>query len=143
MLILKFYSNKLVNLPKILLVHGDVILLRPSKRTPCRVRTLFSSLQPQILFEYEKDQVFLPDLNENEEKLKKISVPPFLPIYCEVQETPAVDYLKNCLDAGSRPLSIFEAEMYRVVHVLMERYLIPSLLIAYCRNSKIITIPFD
>lgn len=126
-----FYSNKLINLPKILLVHGDVILLRPSKRTPCRVRTLFSSLQPQVLFEYEKDEVFLPDQWETEERFKRVAVKPFQSIYCEVQETPAVDYLKNCLDAGCRPMSVFENELHRAIHILLERYVIPILLLAY------------
>jgi len=114
-----YRDGRLISLPWILLVEGDMILLRPGREAPCRCRavnesTEFVAGQKYLLKEVRED--------ENEPEI----VEAFQPLLCQVTETPLRASLRIGLRAKERPVGTFDNELFRVVHSCIECYLLPA-----------------
>lgn len=120
-----YRDGTLVNLPWMTLVEGDIILLRPGREIPCRCR-LVETKSTAAISEFESGQIYIPQ--ESHRVADGVGVDAFLPLPCRVEETPAAAYVRDCLLASERPLSLTENEYGRIMHFYVERIGLPTIL---------------
>lgn len=119
-----FRNGKLVNLPWILLVEGDLILLRAGRESPARGKRVKSASRNADC-EFDMGQIYIPD---DVYRARSLAVEPFEPLLCVVTETAVLRYLRTCLNANQRPPSLLENEYRRIVHFYVERFVVPACL---------------
>ncbi|CDW57517.1 hypothetical protein TTRE_0000580901 [Trichuris trichiura] len=102
-----------VNLPSVLLVPGDIILLRPGHPVVCRCH----SAMPDRSF--ERGDVYLP---ENVRFSSLSSVSPLEPLTVEVTES----VLQKCHVFGAHTISPLEKEYELILHSCFEKVLLPT-----------------
>lgn len=123
-----YRNGTIVNLPWILLVEGDIILLRSGRESPARCKRLKSPVKITDLSpsEFESGQIYIPD--EVYKYPSSLAVQPFEPLLCVITETAVLRYVRTCLSAAGRPPSLLENEYRRIIHFYMERFVVPACL---------------
>ncbi|KFD46499.1 hypothetical protein D918_02828 [Trichuris suis] len=107
----------LVNLPSVLLVPGDIIVLRPGHPVVCRCHSFMRNRS------FERGDVYLPEVGH----LSSLSsVSPLEPLTVEVTECPAAAVLRKCHMFGAHTISPLEKEYDLVLHSCFEKVLLPA-----------------
>lgn len=132
-----FRDKELVSVPCNLLVHGDVVVLGPGHSAPAQVRQLF--MEPPnsgSLLVLEQGEVFYPSVPQNtstDTGTKATGTEASHPHPREkflVMETPFQLSLRKILnDSLKRPVSILGNEMNYIINHLIEKGLIPVILV--------------
>ncbi|XP_029633294.1 transmembrane protein 94 isoform X2 [Octopus sinensis] len=125
-----YRDGVLVDLPIILMVKGDVILLRPGHTVPVQCQELKiddSGEEGAILFEGD---CYTPD---QAAPVEQYGLPqgrvPLEPQKFTVLKTPFVENFRILLDKTRRhPASIIDSMRYRIYNVILERTVLPVLL---------------
>lgn len=124
-----YRDGELVDLPTVLMVKGDVILLRPGHAVPVQCQELMTEENQTGMILCEGD-VYTPNL---EHSVEQFGLPqgrvPLQPKKFTVLKTPFVENLRNLLDkTGDHPASIVDSIRYQVHSVLLEKTLLPVVL---------------
>ncbi|EGT39071.1 hypothetical protein CAEBREN_18549 [Caenorhabditis brenneri] len=114
-----FRDGHVVEVPRILLVIGDVIILRPGQIAPCNCETF----DGRILAEGDRLKW---DVKTNK---KTGFVQPLEPVYARVTCYPIKNHLEIALSAEDNPLQ-FDYQLQYMIHKVFERYVIPIAFVA-------------
>uniref|UniRef100_A0A5S6QK89 Cation-transporting P-type ATPase C-terminal domain-containing protein n=1 Tax=Trichuris muris TaxID=70415 RepID=A0A5S6QK89_TRIMR len=107
----------LVNLPSVLLVPGDIILLRPGHPVACRCHDFKGNM------DFERDDVYLP---RPAHPSNVTNAPPLEPLTVEVTECQAAAVLRECHMFGVHTISPLEKEYDLILHTCFEKVVLPS-----------------
>ncbi|XP_003377149.1 conserved hypothetical protein [Trichinella spiralis] len=115
-----YRDDRLVSLPVVLLVDGDIALLRPGRPAPCRCRELFPSKQGCRRMFQRGDRH--EEINEPD---KQGCVEPCACLAVEILESPAVSVFRRCCASKCERRPPLIEETNRILHRYMERILLP------------------
>lgn len=132
-----FRDGKLINLPTVLLVEGDVIMLCPGHSAPGKCRNIepihdnfYTSESNQI--ELEAEELFVPSADIASEaftnaRLRKIVEP----VKFLMLETVYLNYLNTIIShkSSQRPATAFEKELHVILTKYIQKVLIPLITI--------------
>ncbi len=138
-------DGRLVNLPWILLVTGDLIQLQPGREAPCSCEEVTEDAVRRRR-RFSRGMLYAPAERQDPETG---CVLPSAPMLCRVLETPAAGIFSKLLSDGAKSNQAFrptflQRELDKVIHSIVERRILPAaafvaLLILVCRHVLLVS----
>lgn len=123
-----FRDGRVVNLPTVLLVAGDVIKLCPGTPAPGHCRKLITSSSGDVTLELKEGEIFVPQPDQvstdfTGARLRKSVEPAEFVLL----ESPYLNFLRNCFEkCCNRPKSLYDKERHQITATYIQCIMIPT-----------------